>query len=623
MTRLLPLFFFLAVAAAPAALGDPLADGIKAVSSYDYGTDRTAILAFDTFIRSQPGDRARVEGALLPLLTQDGVSTAAKDYVCRWLGVIGSDASVPVLQKLTADPKLSHLAVYALLDLHTPPAKAALLDGLETAPAPLHPAIIGALGRAEVVGAVPVLAKAASSADTTEAAAALDALGAMGKTAAIEALRSAPVAASLEPTRRWALLHAANGAAKEGAAGQDAAQLVFASLLRPGTAAPLRNAAARGRILSDPATAFSVILPLLKDDDARVRLAAVRLSPLLSPDDLQALAPALPGLDPATQTALVNNLVEKPSAGVEPILQTALASAQTEVRLAAVAGYGAANLPGSASILLPLLTRGGDEAALAAASLKKLSQPDTGAQLKAAAAGAAGMVKATLLSVLAARQDRSAFDLFAASTGDVDSVVATAAFQGIEAVARRGDLDRIVGLLPQAKTNAEHKSLNATLLRCARVAADKDRAADFLIDALHGAAPETRGILLAAIATVPSPKAAACLQNQLAAPSVEERKEIIRAVTLARTPDADKLLLDAASHGAEPSEKILALRGYLDSIQAQDISPPQRVMAYRIAWPLAVRPEEKQAILDALKHLSGTDGKKAFDELSAQMPKSA
>ena len=232
-------------------------------------------------------------------------------------------------------------------------------------------------------------------------------------------------------------------------------------------------------------------------------------------------------------------------------------------------------------------------------------------------------MKTALLSILAARQDHAAFDLFIASVNDTDPAVTMAAFQGVEAMAGADDLDRVTVLLPQARTNAARKSLNGAILRCARVAADKDKAVDFLVDALGNAtAADARAILIAAIASVPSPKATAYLRTQLAAPAVDARKDAIRALGMVHSPESDKLLLEAAERGTEPSEKILALRGYLDSIQTQSLPGPQRIEAYRTAWPLAVRPEEKQAILDALHQIKGRDASKAFDELSAQAAKS-
>ena len=64
---------------------DPLGDGLKAISAFDYGADRTNIVAFDVYVRSLPSEsRGKVEAALLPLLNQPGISFAAKEYVCRW-----------------------------------------------------------------------------------------------------------------------------------------------------------------------------------------------------------------------------------------------------------------------------------------------------------------------------------------------------------------------------------------------------------------------------------------------------------------------------------------------------------------------------------------------------------
>jgi hypothetical protein len=618
MKRLFPLFFLFLLTVH--AVADSLAHGIKTVSGYDYGADRTNILAFDTYIRTQPGDRAKVEAALIPLLSQSSVSNAAKEYICRWLGLIGTDASVPALEKLTTDPKLSHLAVYALLCQDSPAAKTALVDSLAQAPAPLRPALVGAIGRAGIADAVPTLAKILASDDAAQVNAALDALAAIGNSAALDALSSATVPPALKATQDWAILHAATRLlATDPAKSKD----VFASLVKPGTVSSLRVAAAKGYLKADPAGAWTVIAPLLKDDDAKVRLDVARLTAQLPPDNISTLVTTLPTLDPAVQVVIVNSVADKQDAAFEPVLQAALASTQPDVHLAAIDGYSTVNLPDSFTTLLPFLDKGGDEAAAATASLEKLSQPDVSAELTASVATAKGPAKAALLTILAARMDRSALDLFFTSTTDADNTVAEAAFQGVNHVASPDDLNRVVGLLPQAKTGAERKSLDTALQRCARFSTDKDKAADFLLAAVPSATGDTRNSLLAAIASIDSPHAAAGLQGLLQASSVDDRKSVIRVLSSAHNPNADKMLLAAAEHGQVDSEKILALRGYLDSIRAQNLQVDDQVKAYRTAWPLATRDDDKQAILDALKNLKGNAAKKALSELSAENHKPA
>lgn len=618
------LFFFaLVIAHATPVRGDELADGLQAVSGYDYGVDRTAIVVFDNYIRSQsPKSRARIETALLPLLGRGNISLGAKDYICRWLGVIGTNDSVPTLQKLTQDPQLSHLAVYALLSIDTPAARSALMDSLGAVPAAQRPAVIGAIGRANVLAAVPVLAKIATLDDPDQVAAALDALGAIGSSKALTALGDARVAPPLEPTREWALINAAFDVLKANASAE-APRAIFASLLKPGAVSSIRVAAARGYIEADQGKAWPQIVKLLKDDDAMVRLDVARLVAQFSPIPVSSTTAILSSLDPAVQVVIINSLAEKRGAGIDSVLNAALASHEPEVHLAALAGYGTADLSGGVPILLPYLNRGGNEAAAATRSLEQLTQPGVSAKLETAEGPMQGTAKAAVLTILAARGDRSALDLFFASTGDIDSHIAEAAFQGLSQLAGGSDLNRVIALMPQVKTNTERNSLEGALVHCTRGAADKDQAADSLLAAVQQATPENKSMLIAALASVGSPKASANLETLLKAPSVEDRKGVIRALSQVHTPGADKLLLQAVAQGADPSEKVLALRGYLDSIRAQNLRAQQRVEAYRAAWPLATRQDDRQAILDALKNMNNRDADKAYHELSASASKPA
>lgn len=617
------LFFALSAVHTTPVRGDELTDGLQAVSGYDYGTDRTAIVAFDNYIRSQGLEsRAKIEAALLPLLGQANISLGAKDYICRWLAVIGTDAAVPTLEKLTQDPQLSHLAVYALFSIDTPAARSALVSSLGAAPAALRPAIIGAIGRAHVADAVPALAKITTLDDPAQVSAALDALGAMGSSKALAALRDASVPAPLEATRQWALINAAFDVLKANPSAE-APRAVLASLLKPGPVSSIRVAAAKGYIAADRAGAWPQIAKLLKDDDVKVRLDVARLVAQFSPVPVASITAILPSLDPAVQVVVVNSIAENHRAGTEAILKAALASNQPDVHLAAIAGYGTADIPGATSLLLPFLDRGGDEAAAATVSLEQLTQPGVSAKLESAEGKMQGEAKADVLTILGARSDRSALDLLFASTSDTDQPVAQAAFQGISQLAGGSDLNRVIALMPQVKTNAERNSLELALIHSTRAAVDKDQAADSLLAAVQQASPENKSMLIATLASVDSPKAIEDLQTLLKAPSVDDRKSVIRALSQVHVPSGDKLLLQAAAEGTDPSEKILALRGYLDSIRAQNLRAQSRIEAYRAAWPLATRQDDKQAILDALKNMNNRDAEKAYQELSATAPNPA
>lgn len=600
-----------------APAGDPLANGLKALSAYDYGSERTDIVAFDDYIRSQsPEGRAKIEAALLPLLSQPGTSPGAKDWICRTLIIAGSNASVPVLEKLTSDPKLSHLAVYALFCMGTPEAKSALIESLGSTPAPLRPAVIGAIGRLGIAEAVPKLAEIAALDDKAQATAALDALAAIGTDRSLATLRKVSVPAPLEITCQWALIHAAFHVLKANPSDQEAPKAVFASLTKPGFASALRVAAAKGLIQADPAGSWAVVSNLLKDDDAKVRLDVAKLTPQLPADAVTSLATALPSLDPAVQMVVVDYFAQTQNASAETILKQALASTNPDVHLAGITGYGTANLATSASVLLPYLSKSPDEVTAAEASLGKLSSPDATAALKAAAAAAQGATQAALLLVFSERGDAFATEIAFAATSNADPAVAEAAFEAIGKLAAPNDFPRIVALVPQAKTDSERKNLEKALIFTAIKYPDKDKATDTIVAALNGASTDTRQTLIAGLASIESPKAVAGLEAQLGAPSVDDRKIVIRALSATHTPQADTLLLEAATKGSETSEKVLALRGFLDSIHAQKLGGSKLIDAYKTAWPLAVRQEEKDAILAGLKNMKNKDADKLIEQLN-------
>ncbi len=602
----------------PPASADPLADGVKAISTYDFGSDRTALAAFMDYVRAQgAAGHAKIEAAVLPLLASTDVPPGGKDYACRLLALAGSDASVPALARLINDPALSQLAVNALFEISTPAAKSALGDSLDKVSAKLRPAVIGAVGRARVAEAVPALAKIAMGDDQADSLAAINALASIGTADALRSLMKLKAPPGQENALDWALIRAAHRAMETSPPDADDAKSVFSSLIKSGPVNSVRVASAAGCIQVDPSGAWVAISGLLTDADPHTRLDAARLTAQLAPDGVASLLTAFPSLDPAVQVVIVNSFAQKRTPDAEPILKLALVSSDPNVHLAALRGYGTANLASSTAALLPFLDKSKAEADAATTSLGELTDPGFSQVLATQLAQAKGPVKADLLDLVSERQDYDLKDQAYAAAGDPDAAVAQAAFDAVEALVKGDDLPRVLELIPQAKTGAEHKSLNAALARSALLYSDKDKAADLITAALTGAPPDNREALIAALASIGSEKAAAALENLLQAPSVDDRKEVIRALSLVRNGTSDELLFQSASHGKEDSEKILALRGYLDSIQAQQLAKDTLLEDYKKAWPLASRQEEKDAILAAVKNMRGAAAKKLSDELSA------
>ena len=77
---------------------DAFSAEIQALSTYDFGLDRTQVAALMNDIRSMgEAGHSKVEAALIPILSDPKAPVGAKDVTCRLLGQVGSDQSVPAL----------------------------------------------------------------------------------------------------------------------------------------------------------------------------------------------------------------------------------------------------------------------------------------------------------------------------------------------------------------------------------------------------------------------------------------------------------------------------------------------------------------------------------------------
>src|SRR5437660_6503854 len=86
-----------------------LEQAFDALKTYDWGQDRNVLNPIDEAVvktGNDPAARKEIESRLLAVL-QSNAPRDAKDFVCRQLRTMGTAASVPVLEKLLADPELS------------------------------------------------------------------------------------------------------------------------------------------------------------------------------------------------------------------------------------------------------------------------------------------------------------------------------------------------------------------------------------------------------------------------------------------------------------------------------------------------------------------------------------
>lgn len=169
-------------------------EAIQKLQTYNWGDDRNALNPIDEAIVASHGDanaRREIELALIEVLHSDATRNA-KDYVCRQLKIIGTDASVPPLAAMLGDENHSHMARYALQSIPGELASEALVDALgdRLVADELKVGVIGSLGARGDNSAVAALGKLLGDGNSQLATAAANALGAIGSTDAVKVLAS-------------------------------------------------------------------------------------------------------------------------------------------------------------------------------------------------------------------------------------------------------------------------------------------------------------------------------------------------------------------------------------------------------------------------------------------------
>ncbi|MDR0535733.1 MAG: hypothetical protein LBG65_05225 [Puniceicoccales bacterium] len=111
----------------------------EAAALLQYGGDRTlAHVIENEVLTATPGRAPALERRLLDLLTHPATTLAGKDFACRMLAIVGSEAAIPVLTLFLKDPATAHPARMALEGIgvaKTPEKPPQTLEGAPAAPA--------------------------------------------------------------------------------------------------------------------------------------------------------------------------------------------------------------------------------------------------------------------------------------------------------------------------------------------------------------------------------------------------------------------------------------------------------------------------------------------------------
>lgn len=213
----------------------------------DKGVFGKELKPLDDAIVDSAGDedaRKEIEEKLIGILKGDA-SADGKNYVCRLLKFVGTDASVPTLSSMLGDDKHSHMARYALQSIPGDVASKALIDAVGALSGKLKAGVIGSLGARGDNGAVSKLANLLGDKDNLIATSAAKALGAIRTKDAAKALSDAKPNEEVAAAVIDSTLSCAEGLL---AAGDKTGALAIYKSLKGNPAKHIKLAATRGML---------------------------------------------------------------------------------------------------------------------------------------------------------------------------------------------------------------------------------------------------------------------------------------------------------------------------------------------------------------------------------------
>ena len=585
---------------------------LDTVCAYEPGQDRSPLHELSRLVqvaadqaRARPETSARLAAAL-----GSAGTAAAKHFLCSQIAVIGSDAALPALTALLADPRVSVSARGALEAIGSGEARGALRGALSTTAGQVRVGLIQSLGRLRHRAAVPDLVDiVVREADRGTQAAALRALGSIGSPRAGAGLHSARGGLPADLVTVWseAGLTCADRLLAEGHRA-DALQL-FAERNRPTYPRHVRVAAFAGQVAceADDSARAATIHQALGGPDPVLRTAALHAARQSAEAVLDQLAGGLgqlfPGLSPGEQMELLGLVEERELRSARVFVLEAAASASEAVREKALAVSGVIGDAESVSVLVSRLAGASPRTAEAAAgALSRLRGEAVDARLLTALTTVGRETAPRLVDVLAARRAAAAVPRFRELAQTDDHELARRAVKGLSLLADAQAVPDLLRLLAQGAAlvpKAEVRGALAAICQRRR----EDRAAP-LLRAMAGADGGLKAELLQVLPAVGGDAAMRAVVGELGTAAPALRLTAVRA--LATWPDAAPLvaLFDVAKQSTDTAERTIALRGVTRMLPAGEVLPlGERAGMACEALGLADGTQEKQALLSCMAKL--------------------
>jgi len=597
------------------AMGDVYDDLV----TYDWNKSRTTLSAIEQNIRqaATPDARKAIETKLLKALAAPNATYACKQFVCRMLRRIGSDQCIPALAKLLPDPKLSHMARFALERHPSRRASRALREAMPTLDGKLKIGVIASLGARRSRRSVADIAKLMTDDDENIVRAAIRALGNIGSNRAAKALADAKVSSKLKTVQADARLMCADRMLARGRSAPAAA--IYREMFAKGNPKMIRIAALRGIALSEKENAAKTLLGLMNDKDVDLRRAAGKfVVEMPGKAATKAFAAELASMPSEAQILLINALTARGDCAAAPEVTKLIGSKNGGVRIAAINALSIIGDASSVPVLAKAAASGGKVGDAAVNSLNRIKGEGVSEAMSNLMDSRDPALRAGIMKVLAVRADKTMAPVMVKAARDKDERIRMAAIQGLAAVGGQKELPAIVALLLDNKNPAERSALAKALASSAMRVTDTELRTAAIISGMDKADADAKVRMLNVLGRLGGKNALGTVRRRLKASNAEVRTEAIRA--LQSWPDAAPApdLLRIIKTTSDSTHRALAFRGYIRMASMPDQrGSAETAKMYQQALKLASNAAEKKSVLSGMAVARSADALKLVEAAMA------
>jgi HEAT repeat protein len=582
-------------------------EAIEKLKTHKFGQNSEVLeFLYETAVRSHADAalRKKLNEGLVIILESDAAYDA-KQFACRQLALTATTEHIPILAKHLTDEKMGHMALYVLTHIDSPEVDKALLSALYKATGRAKLGIINMLGNRRCSEAVTALGILTVSADKRVAIEAVKALGRIGSESAGGILQKV-LADGEHPAKdviAEACLECADEFIEKGQKGAvaDLYKVVFASA----SPAHVRAAALKGLVeaLGDEAIPF-VARSLKSDNKDLYGMAVVIVRNTADKKTAETMAAGLGSLRPGVQVLLINSLAARNDGAAVTIIKDACLSDSVAVRIAALRALGKVGDESTIGLLVSHAAQGvGAEREAALESLASLPGQNVNSALVKRLDNSDNAGKAVICRALHQRNavEAAAALVNAARTGDRS--VRDEALEALRSLAGEGEIPAIVDLIFVVEPG-QADEVGRTLSSVARRnSVHKECTESILLKLNQARNNEQRVALLLTLGGLGHDLALPVLRRGLGDNSSDIRYAAIKALSTWPNTAAAEDLLRVVRSTTNRTHRVLALRGYIDLIDAATLPAAQKLEGYQQAMELADRDAERKKVLSVLAKL--------------------